>query len=72
MSSDTNQIRGFLTDIHEFVIDIPLSIVISISGLLYIMGPPALAGLGVLIISGPLRFMALIAVLGHLLDSIKS
>lgn len=55
MSSDTNQIRGFLIDIHQVLVEIPCSIIISITGLLIIMGTPALAGLGVLIISGPLR-----------------
>jgi ABC-type multidrug transport system fused ATPase/permease subunit len=58
MSNDTNQIRWFLTMIHGVLIDIPLSLVISISGLLYIMGPPALAGLAVMLISGPISTWA--------------
>jgi ABC-type multidrug transport system fused ATPase/permease subunit len=59
MSSDTNSIRWFLTDIHSILIDIPLSIAISISGLLYVMGTPALAGLVVIIISGPISSWAM-------------
>jgi ABC-type multidrug transport system fused ATPase/permease subunit len=59
MSSDTNQVRSFLTDIHSTLIDIPLSTFISISGLLYIMGPPALGGLAVIIISGPISSWAM-------------
>ncbi|KAL2917185.1 Transporter of the ATP-binding cassette (ABC) [Polyrhizophydium stewartii] len=59
MSNDTNSVRNFITDIHELLIDTPISIVISVSGLLYLMGPPALAGLFVIILSGPISGMAL-------------
>ena len=59
MSSDTNSIRSFITDIHSLLVDTPLSIILSISGLLYLMGPPALAGLAVIIISGPMSGIAL-------------
>lgn len=44
MSSDVNQIRHFLTDFQEIIIDMPLSIVMSITGLLVLMGTPALSG----------------------------
>ncbi|EGF80018.1 hypothetical protein BATDEDRAFT_11954 [Batrachochytrium dendrobatidis JAM81] len=54
MSTDTRQIRNFITDIHSLLIDTPWSIIMSISGLLFLMGPPALAGLFVLVISGPI------------------
>lgn len=37
MSSDVNSLRWFLTDIHSILIDVPLSIFISVSGLLYMM-----------------------------------
>ncbi|KAJ3312633.1 hypothetical protein HDV04_002775 [Boothiomyces sp. JEL0838] len=53
MSSDTNQIRWFITDIHYPLVDLPITIIMSISGLLYLMGTPALAGLAIIIISGP-------------------
>ena len=59
MSSDTNSLRYFLTDIHSIIIDIPLSCFISISGLLYLMGTPALAGLVVIIVSGPISSWAM-------------
>ncbi|KAJ2999390.1 hypothetical protein HDV02_003008 [Globomyces sp. JEL0801] len=59
MSSDTNQVRYFITDIHSVLIDMPLSIIMSISGLLYIMGIPALAGLAVIVVSGPISTWAL-------------
>ncbi|KAH6565614.1 hypothetical protein BASA50_007974 [Batrachochytrium salamandrivorans] len=54
MSTDTRHVRNFITDIHSLLIDTPLSIVLSVSGLLFLMGPPALAGLFVLVISGPI------------------
>ncbi|KAJ3272856.1 hypothetical protein HDV01_005179 [Terramyces sp. JEL0728] len=53
MSSDTNQIRWFITDIHYPLVDLPITIIMSITGLLYLMGTPALAGLAIIIISGP-------------------
>ncbi|KAI8921698.1 hypothetical protein BC831DRAFT_515070 [Entophlyctis helioformis] len=59
MSSDTSEIRSFMTDIHSLLVDTPLSIILSISGLLYLMGPPALAGLVVIIVSGPISGYAL-------------
>ena len=37
ISSDVNSLRWFLTDIHNILIDTPLSIFISVSGLLYLM-----------------------------------
>lgn len=37
MSSDANQIRNFLVDIHETLIDMPVTIFLSISGLLNLM-----------------------------------
>lgn len=59
MSNDTNQLKYFLTDLHSILIDIPLSIFISISGLLYVMGTPALSGLVVVLISGPISSWAM-------------
>eukprot|EP00842_Homolaphlyctis_polyrhiza_P006113 jgi/Hompol1/6502/HPOL_003284-RA len=61
MSNDTNQIRNFITGIDTMLIDTPLSIIISVSGLLILMGPPALAGLVVVILSGPISSMVLTA-----------
>jgi ABC-type multidrug transport system fused ATPase/permease subunit len=59
MSSDINTLRFFLTDIHSLMIDTPLSTFLSITGLLYLMGPSALAGLLVIIVSGPVSSWAL-------------
>lgn len=59
MSSDANQLRSFLVDIHELIIEVPLSVIISISGLIAVMGTPALAGLVVLIITGPFSAWAM-------------
>lgn len=59
MSSDVNSLKWFLTDIHVILIDIPLSVFISITGLLVLMGPSALAGMVVIIVSGPISSWAL-------------
>jgi ABC-type multidrug transport system fused ATPase/permease subunit len=53
MSTDINQLKSFITDIHSILIDIPLSIFYSITALIYLMGVPALSGLVVVLLSGP-------------------
>ncbi|KAJ3272855.1 hypothetical protein HDV01_005178 [Terramyces sp. JEL0728] len=54
MSGDTNDIRYFITFIHTLIIDMPITITLSVAGLWYLMGPPAFAGLFVILITGPL------------------
>ncbi|KAI8893302.1 P-loop containing nucleoside triphosphate hydrolase protein [Globomyces pollinis-pini] len=54
MSSDTHSIQYFITDLHTMIIVIPFSIAFSLVGLISVMGAPALSGLVVLILSGPL------------------
>ncbi|KAJ3312632.1 hypothetical protein HDV04_002774, partial [Boothiomyces sp. JEL0838] len=54
MSGDTNEIRYFITFIHTLIIDMPITITLSVLGLWYLMGPPAFAGLFVILITGPL------------------
>ncbi|KAJ3202455.1 hypothetical protein HDU82_007345 [Entophlyctis luteolus] len=53
MSSDANRLYNFAGFIHRPLIDLPLSCIISISALLYLLGPSAMAGLLVVLISGP-------------------
>ncbi|KAI8613164.1 ABC transporter type 1, transmembrane domain-containing protein [Chytriomyces sp. MP71] len=53
MSSDANRLYNFAGFIHRPLVDLPISAVISVTALLYLLGPSALAGLLVVMISGP-------------------
>ncbi|KAI8915587.1 P-loop containing nucleoside triphosphate hydrolase protein [Gorgonomyces haynaldii] len=59
MSADTNQVRSFITDIHTVLIEMPLSVFMSVSALLYLLGTPALAGLAVMLLTMPLTSFVL-------------
>ncbi|KAI9346242.1 ABC transporter type 1, transmembrane domain-containing protein [Obelidium mucronatum] len=54
MSSDANRLYNFAGFIHRPLVDLPISCIISVSALLYLLGPSALAGLLVVLVSGPL------------------
>ncbi|KAJ3291001.1 hypothetical protein HDU79_002770 [Rhizoclosmatium sp. JEL0117] len=54
MSSDANRLYNFAGFIHRPLVDLPIEAIISISALLYLLGPSALAGLLVVLVSGPL------------------
>ncbi|KAJ3195479.1 hypothetical protein HK101_011982 [Irineochytrium annulatum] len=54
MSSDTERVCNVLSQTPFLVIGIPISCTISICGLLYLMGPSALAGISIILVSGPL------------------
>ncbi|KAJ3058786.1 hypothetical protein HDU98_005153, partial [Podochytrium sp. JEL0797] len=54
MSSDANRLYNFAGFIHRPLVDLPISCIISVSALLYLLGPSALAGLLVVMVSGPL------------------
>ncbi|KAJ3124334.1 hypothetical protein HK100_011273 [Physocladia obscura] len=53
MSSDANRLYNFAGFIHRPLVDLPISCIISVAALLYLLGPSALAGLLVVLISGP-------------------
>ena len=59
MSSDVQSIRNYFLNIDMLLIDVPVSAFFSISGLLYLMGPSALSGLGVILLSAPCTSWAL-------------
>ncbi|KAJ3237858.1 hypothetical protein HDU81_008767 [Chytriomyces hyalinus] len=53
MSSDANRLYNFAGFIHRPLVDLPISAIISVTALLYLLGPSALAGLLVVMVSGP-------------------
>jgi NADH:ubiquinone oxidoreductase subunit 6 (subunit J) len=54
MSSDANRLYNFASFIHRPVVDLPLSAVISVAALWVLLGPSALAGLTIIILTGPM------------------
>ena len=59
MSADVGEIRNFVTDLHRPLVDTPLTVIIGVSGLWALLGPSALAGLFVVVISSPASGVAL-------------
>lgn len=59
MSADVGEIRGFVTDLHRPLVDTPLTIIIGVSGLWQLLGPSAIAGLAVVVLSSPASGLAL-------------
>ncbi|KAJ3303599.1 hypothetical protein HDV03_003676 [Kappamyces sp. JEL0829] len=53
MSRDVGQVTDFLTDFDSILIDLPISLVVSVTGVIYLMGLSGLAGLVVILLSGP-------------------
>lgn len=54
MSVDTESIRTFVSYLHDDIIRLPLSTILAFTGLLLLLGWSALAGLGTLLVMGPL------------------
>ena len=59
MSADVSEIRNFTTDLHRPLVDTPLTILFGLSGLWMLLGPSALAGLLVVVLSSPASGLAL-------------
>ncbi|KAJ3364211.1 hypothetical protein HDU91_002684, partial [Kappamyces sp. JEL0680] len=53
ISADLNQLTWAINDIHYTLVDTPISLIVSISGLWYLLGPSTLAGIAVIVLSGP-------------------
>ncbi|KAJ3337613.1 hypothetical protein HDU91_001423 [Kappamyces sp. JEL0680] len=58
MSSDVHRLILTLSDLHYVTLDIPISLALSLSGLIYLMGVSSLAGMMIVILSGPVAAWA--------------
>ncbi len=54
MSVDTERVRSFVSYSHDVLISMPISTVIALSSLFYVLGPSALAGIVMILALGPL------------------
>ncbi|KAJ3393133.1 hypothetical protein HDU92_007964 [Lobulomyces angularis] len=54
ISVDTELLREFVSYLQDNLIRLPLSIVLAFGGLILLLGPSAIAGLGTLLVIGPL------------------
>ncbi|KAJ1561424.1 hypothetical protein HK096_004773, partial [Nowakowskiella sp. JEL0078] len=58
MSNDTEKIRELAASSHEGLLRIPVTIIVSFGALIYLLGPSAIIGVSVIILSAPISTWA--------------
>ncbi|KAJ3401839.1 hypothetical protein HDV05_000235, partial [Chytridiales sp. JEL 0842] len=53
MSVDSERIREYCSYSHRLFVQYPIALAMSVTGLMYVLGPSALAGLTIILVSGP-------------------